>query len=270
MNVTYLDESTLDLIKPRKQDGNKGDFGTLTSLCGSVNMTGAAALSSLGALRSGLGLLRFAGDEETVKRMQQIIFEPVFIPVEKIWEYPCNAFLCGCGIGRGYNGILPEILDDCKVTAVFDADCINFLAKNIDILERAKYNKILTPHPGEMARLCRTTVESIQADRIGSAKSFAEQYGCTLVLKGHQTVIAHADGSVFVNTSGSNALSTGGSGDVLAGVIASLSAQGYSPKDATAIGVYVHGLAAERLAEKYGNSGVLPSDLPCVIGSILG
>ena len=270
MNVTYLNENVLKLIKPRKQDGNKGDFGSLTTLCGSVNMTGAAALSTLGALRSGLGLLRFAGNEETVKRMQQIIFEPVFIPLEKIWEYPCDAFLCGCGIGRDYDRFLPQVLDNCKVTAVLDADCINFLAKNIDILERAKYKKILTPHPGEMARLCSTTVENIQADRIGHAKAFAKKYECTLVLKGYQTVIAHPDGSVFVNTSGSDALSTGGSGDVHAGVIASLTAQGYSEKEATAIGVYVHGLAAERLSEKYGKSGVIPSDLPCVIGSILG
>ncbi len=268
--MTFTDKNTLKLIKPRKTDGNKRDFGCLTTLCGSVNMTGAAALSSLGALRSGLGLLRFAGDEETVRRMQQIIYEPVFIPVDTIWDYPCTAFLCGCGIGRSYDEILPQIIENCRVPAVFDADCINFLAKNIDVLERANFKKILTPHPGEMSRLLNTTVEEIQKNRISVAKTFAEKYNCTLVLKGHKTVIADEKGNVFVNTSGCNALATGGSGDVLAGVIASLAAQGYGTTDAAVLGVYIHGLAAERLAEKYGTSGVLPSDLPCEIGSILG
>lgn len=233
-------------------------------------MTGAAALSSLAALRSGLGLLRFAGDTETVRRMQQIIFEPVFISTEHIWNYPCTAFLCGCGIGRSYDDILPNILENCRVTAVLDADCINFLAENIDILERAKYTKILTPHPGEMARLCHTSVEAIQADRLGIAKEFAQKYNCVLVLKGFNTVIATPQGRLYVNTSGSDALATGGSGDVLAGVIASLTAQGYTAEDAAVLGAYVHGFAAERLSEKYGKSGVLPSDLPCEIGSILG
>ncbi len=121
-----------------------------------------------------------------------------------------------------------------------------------------------------MARLCNTTVEEIQSDRINIAKDFAQKYNCTLVLKGQNTVIADENGNVVINTSGSNALATGGSGDVLAGVIASLVAQGYETTDAAVLGVYVHGLAAENLSEKYGKSGVLPSDLPCEIGSILG
>ena len=160
------------------------------------------------------------------------------------------------------NHIIEKIIKKADCPIVIDADGINALCRRINIIREAKKEIILTPHPGEMARLCSTTVENIQADRIGHAKAFAEKYECTLVLKGYQTVIAHPDGSVFVNTSGSDALSTGGSGDVLAGVIASLTAQGYSEKEATAIGVYVHGLAAERLSEKYGKSGVIPSDLP--------
>ncbi len=109
LDLRYTDENTLKLIKPRKPHGNKENFGCLTTLCGSTHMTGAAALSSIAALRSGLGLLRFAGDEETIKRMQRIIFEPVFISAKDIWNYPCTAFLCGCGIGRGYHDILPNI-----------------------------------------------------------------------------------------------------------------------------------------------------------------
>ena len=270
MDITYTDEKVLKLIKPRKANGSKGDFGCLTTLCGSVNMTGAAALCSMAALRSGLGLLRFAGDDETVKRMQQIIFEPVFISANNIWDYPCTAFLCGCGIGRGYDEILSKTLEKCQVPAVLDADCINFLAKNINVLERVRCEKILTPHPGEMARLCNTTVEEIQSNRIEIAAEFAKKHNCILILKGMNTVIADQNGRVIVNTSGNDSLSTGGSGDVLAGVIASLTAQGYLPLDAAVLGVYIHGLAAERLSERLGKSGVIPSDLPCEIGKILG
>lgn len=270
MDIRYTDESVLNLIKERKPDGNKGDFGCLTTLCGSINMTGAAALCSLAALRCGLGLLRFAGDEKTVERMQRIIFEPVFISARRIWDYPATAFLCGCGIGRGYDEILGSVLEGCTVPAVLDADCINYLAENIDVLERIQCKKILTPHPGEMARLCKTSVADIQANRVDAATEFAKKHGCVLVLKGMNTVIADENGNAFINTSGNNALATGGSGDVLAGVIASLTAQGYSPTDAAVLGVYIHGLAAERLSKRLGKCGVLPSDLPCEIGSILG
>lgn len=270
MDIEYTGNHTLKLIKPRKEDSSKGDFGCLTTLCGCENMTGAAALSAYGALRCGLGLLRFAGNEETIKRMQQIIFEPVFLPVERIWEQKCTAFLCGCGIGRDYDSILPKILETCNVPCVLDADCINFLAENINVLERINCPKLLTPHPGEMARLCKTSAKEIQTNRIKIASDFAEKYGCILVLKGKNTVIACPDGRVCLNTSGSSALATGGSGDVLAGVIASLIAQGYDMFDAAILGVYIHGLAADRLETSLGKSGVLPSDLPKEIGRIMG
>lgn len=270
MNMEYTDKNTLNLIKPRKEDGSKGDFGTLVTLCGCETMTGAAALSSYAALRSGLGLLRFSGNEETIKRMQTIIYEPVFTPINSIFDNKYTAFLCGCGIGRTYDDILSNVLLNCRMPAVLDADCINFIAENIDILNNMNCEKILTPHPGEMARLCKTDIAHIQNNRIETAIDFAKQYNCTLILKGKNTVIAHKDGKCVINTSGSDALSTGGSGDVLAGVIASLIAQGYNTFDASVLGVYVHGLAADNLAKTYGKSGVLPSDLPKEIGHILG
>jgi NAD(P)H-hydrate epimerase len=260
----------LGLIRPRKEDSSKGDFGTLLTLCGSENMTGAAYLSATAALRSGVGLLRFCGNEETLAKMQKILYEPVFLPLCDIQSANRTAFLCGCGIGRCYDGILEDTLVNNDAVAVIDADCINFLAMHIDVLERMKCPKILTPHPGEMARLCGTTVENIQSARERFASDFARKYDCILVLKGHETVIADPSGSVAVNTSGSSALAKGGSGDVLAGVIASLAAQGYPPIEAATLAVYIHGAAADRLAEEYGKSGVLPSDLPKEIGRILG
>lgn len=270
MGRYLLGDETLNLIRPRKEDSSKGDFGTLLTLCGSENMTGAAYLSVMAALRSGVGLLRFCGNGETLEKMQRILFEPTFLPITEIDSVSRTAFLCGCGIGRNYDGLLAEILENCKTPCVIDADCINYLSLHIDVLGRMNCQRILTPHPGEMARLCKKSIDEIQASREEIASEFAESHGCILVLKGKNTVIADTGGNVFINQSGSSALAKGGSGDVLAGVIASLLAQGYQALDAARIGVYVHGLAADRLAVNYGKSGVIPSDLPKEIGRILG
>ena len=270
MGRKLLENNTLSLIRPRKEDSSKGDFGTLLTLCGSENMTGAAYLSVTAALRSGVGLVRFCGDEKTVDKMQRMLYEPTFLHLDEIEGTKYNAFLCGCGIGRAYDDRLKGILENCKADCVLDADCINFLAVHIDVLKNIKCRAILTPHPGEMARLCNTTIEAIQADREKIASEFARDNNCILVLKGKNTVVADTDGSIFVNQSGSSALAKGGSGDVLAGVIASLVAQGYPPIDAARLGVYVHGLAGDNLALLYGKSGVIPSDLPKEIGRLLG
>jgi NAD(P)H-hydrate epimerase len=270
MERGLLDEKTLNLIKPRKENSSKGDFGTLLTLCGSKNMTGAAYFAVMGALRSGVGLLRFCGDDETLDKAQQILFEPTFLTLDGIKSTSCTAFLCGCGIGRTYDGYLEQILTDCNVPCVLDADCINFLSQHIDVLGKMKCQKILTPHPGEMARLCKTSIDEIQASREEITMNFARENNCILVLKGKNTVVADPNGDVFINQSGSSALAKGGSGDVLAGVIASLLAQGYCGIDAAKLGVYSHGLAADNLAKSYGKSGVIPSDLPKEIGRILG
>jgi len=270
MHIEYTGAEILKLIKPRKENSSKGDFGSLTMLCGCETMTGAAVMSAYGALRSGLGLLHFSGNEETIKRIQTILFEPVYLPVENIWEKKHTAFLCGCGIGRTYDDILTRILEQCSVPAILDADCINFLSRNINVLGRMKCEKILTPHPAEMSRLCGKPIDEIQASRTETARDFARAHNCILLLKGQNTVIAAPDGRISINTSGSSALAKGGSGDVLAGVIASLAAQGYEPYDAARLGAYVHGLAAENLSVKLGKSGVLPSDLPMEIGRLLG
>lgn len=270
MEKYFTSKDTLKLIRPRKENSHKGDFGTLTMLCGSENMTGAAVLSATAALRSGLGLLRFCGNSETIKRIQRILYEPIFQRAENIWDSYCTAFLCGCGIGRIYDDVLPEILENCRVKAVLDADCINFLSTHMDILGRMKCEKLLTPHPAEMSRLTKRSVEDIQSAREETALDFAKEYNCVLVLKGHNTVIADPKGRLCINTSGSSALAKGGSGDVLAGVIASLAAQGYELFEAAELGVYLHGLAADILSEELGKSGVLPSDLPKTIGSLLG
>lgn len=266
----YITNEILKSIRPRKENSSKGDFGTLLMLCGSECMTGAAVLSTMGALRSGVGLIRFCGNKETLDKIQRMVLEPVFLPISDIGKAKKTAFLCGCGIGRVYDKHLTDILEACDTISVLDADCINFLSLHKDVLGRMKCEKILTPHPAEMSRLTGKTVEEIQSSREETAIDFAKTHNCYLVLKGHNTVIASPTGSVFINTSGSSALAKGGSGDVLAGVIASLAAQGYDAETACKLGVYIHGLAADRLSHRYGKSGVLPSDLPKEIGAILG
>lgn len=266
----FTSEKTLALIKPRKEDSNKYDFGCLTMLCGSPLMTGAAILSATGALRSGIGLLRVSGNSETLCKLQSVLAEPVFLPLERIFEPKYSAFLCGCGIGRTYDNILSDILESCMFPAILDADCINFLAAHRDVLGRMKCKKLITPHAAEMARLCGKTVDEVQASRSETALAVAKEYNCITVLKGHETIIASPEGRLCINTSGSSALAKGGSGDVLAGVISGLAAQGYDLFDAAMLGVYLHGLAADRLARRLGKSGVLPSDLPKEIGFLLG
>ncbi len=267
----YIDESYIaKSVRPRKRDSNKGDFGTLALLCGSPLMTGAARLAAAGALRSGVGLLKMFGSSAMIDKLQAFLCEPVFAGIDGFDLTGCTAFLCGCGIGRYYDGILPDVISSCRVKTVFDADCINFIAANIDILKRAECPVTLTPHPGEMARLTGKSVSEIQSDRIGTAARFASEHGCVTVLKGSGTVVASPDGRIMVNTTGSSALAKGGSGDVLAGVIASLNAQGYGQFEAACIGVYLHGRAGDILSRELGESGVLPSDLPAKIGFLLG
>lgn len=272
-NKFYTSSHTLSLIKNRPDDSHKGLFGTLISLCGSRNMTGAAYLSSMGALRSGVGLLKLAADDYVQTVLKSCLFESVYIKPQEITERSATAYLIGCGIGREYDTFLSTLLPSLNNKTVIDADGINYLASNINILKnmnQPRCKKILTPHQAEMGRLIGKDTAYVKSDREGIASDFANRYDCVLVLKGKNTVIAFPDGSVIVNTSGNSGLAKGGSGDVLAGVIASLCAQGYSCEDAAVLGVYLHGLAADNLVKKYGKHGLLPRDLPYEIGALLG
>ena len=153
---------------------------------------------------------------------------------------------------------------------IIDADGINYLASHINVLMEMQGDIILTPHPGEMARLIGADTEYVNSNRIECARAFAMEYCCVVVLKGANTVIASPNGDIFVNTTGNSALAKGGSGDVLAGVIASLAAQGVTPLKAACIGAYVHGRAADEMVSELGVRGLLPHDLPAQIGRLLG
>lgn len=267
---TEIGADVLQRLLPRAEDSHKGSFGTLCMLCGCEDMPGAAFLAANGALRSGVGLLKIACDGALRSVLQAKLAEPVWSTPSSLPDTRATAFLCGCGLGRTLDALLKTLLPDVRVPAVYDADCINFFAMHKDVMSRLVGEFVLTPHAVEFSRLTGASVPQNEAERVSRAHAFAKEHGCVVVLKGHRTVVASPDGRTAVNTSGCHALAKGGSGDVLAGVIASLLAQGHTAFDAACIGVYAHGLAGEQLASRFGARGVLPSDLPMEIGRILG
>lgn len=261
------DGRVMSCVKKRKQNTNKGSFGTLQVVCGTKKMTGAAVLCCNGALRSGVGLVYCASDKKTRRIVQSHIPEPVFVKRKKKVK-KADAFVVGCGLGKKGKTVKKYLKR--KRPCVIDADALNYLAKHTNKLKKLRPDCVLTPHPAEMARLCGVSVGKIESDRFGYARNFAMKYNTTLLLKGNRTLIADPQGNVYVNLSGNSALAKGGSGDVLSGVIGSLLAQGYDALTAARLGAYIHGKAAEILTEN-GNSEaeILPSDLPRVMGNLI-
>jgi NAD(P)H-hydrate epimerase len=258
------------LILQREKNSHKGSFGRVLIIAGSKNYPGAAALSTLGALRSGAGLTELMTSEEVINKIFPLIPEAIINtykknPSKKALKEAlkrASAVVFGSGMGntkRTYK-LLKFLITKYSGTLIIDADGINALSKNIDILYKKKCNIILTPHPGEMARLGRTTTENIAVSREGIASVFAKNYNVTVVLKGNGTVVAGESG-VFVNTTGSPAMAKGGSGDVLSGMIGSLKAAGATIENAAKLGVFIHGLAGDLAAAVRGEHATLPRDI---------
>jgi NAD(P)H-hydrate epimerase len=168
----------------------------------------------------------------------------------------------GLGTGEEAGALVRRFLKETPLPAVVDADGLNALAGHLDVLARRRGRAtVLTPHPGEMARLAGLTVAEIQADRTGAARAFAVTHGVVLVLKGARTITALPDGRVRINASGHAGMASGGMGDVLTGLVGGLLAQGMDPGAAATLGVYLHGLAGDRLRPHYGDAGLLATDL---------
>lgn len=168
----------------------------------------------------------------------------------------------GLGLAEETRALARRLVQSCPLPLVLDADGLNAVAERPGILlERAGAAVVLTPHPGEMARLAGKTVAEVEADRLGIARDFARRHNVVLVLKGARTVTALADGRVWINASGNPGLASGGMGDVLTGLIGGLLAQGLAPADAAVLGTYLHGRAADRLAERLGDAGLIATDL---------
>lgn len=276
---TIIDQQMVGAcFPPRPLDSHKGTFGHLLTLCGCYGMTGAAVLAVKAAQRCGVGLVTAALPHSIYPIASMQLPEAVFLPLPENAEgrvslaarqslreklASSTALLIGCGLGTGeeVRGVVADLLKAAVCPIVLDADGINCAAGHIDIGKTVQAPLVLTPHPGEMARLMGCPVSRVQEDRIQTAKSFAERTGAVVVLKGHKTVIAAPGRSVMVNMTGNPGMATAGSGDVLAGMIASFMAQGMEPYHAAMCGVYLHGMAGDRAAARLSQHAMLPTDM---------
>ncbi len=273
-------------IKRRSADSDKTTIGSLLSICGSYGMAGAAIMSSKAALRCGIGLLKLCIPRSVYPIIAVTVPEAVFYPVEDIaidgFDFEskskyCGAALIGCGlsINSETRALVKNVIATSDIPLVLDADALNIISENPDILKRSKSEITLTPHDREFARLYGKRLDEIKADRDELALGFAKEYNVNIVLKGHRTVIASPNGDLLCNdTLGNAGMATGGSGDVLAGIIASFIAQGFEPFKSACSGVYVHALAGDLAKERLGEISMLPTDiiemLPDALISILG
>jgi len=279
-NMELNHEQVLSALPDRDENAHKGDFGKILLLCGSEGFTGAAALAAMGALRCGAGLV-YLGVPRSIYAIEAVkLTEPIVFPLpEQDGKLSrdalpgilgmldsMDAVLIGPGLGQseGTRSVIRAVLEEAKCPVVLDADGINGICRHRDILRERHYPTILTPHAGEFQRLGG----EIGGDRLTSAQRFAREYGCILLLKGHHTVITDGTES-YVNQTGNPGMAVGGSGDVLAGMIAGLLGQGLSPLNAAACGAWLHGAAGDLCAEKMGQYGMLPTDMLEVLGRLL-
>lgn len=265
-------ELVLSLLPDRNPWGHKGDFGKLLLLCGSRGYTGAAFFAAMGALRSGAGLV-FLGVPESIYGIEAVkLNEPVIFPLpdvdgrlsaaavpEILSRLPrMDAVLVGPGLGQsdGTLAVVRAVLEKAECPVVVDADGINVLRAHRDLLRGRKSPTILTPHDGEFARLGGV----IGGDRMAAAAALADDLGCVVLLKGHETCVT--DGvNGYINPTGNSGMAVGGSGDVLAGVITALLGAGLPPLEAAACGAWLHGAAGDRCAAELGQYGMLPTDM---------
>ncbi len=282
------DDINIDLITPdwaaktlpkRPLNSNKGTFGRVLINAGSINYIGAAYLACSGAMRVGTGLVTLATATSLAPIVASKFAEATYLPLPEskpgtlsvegadIIHKGCgqyNVLLIGCGLGQ--NPATIEFLSSLLLKKdlpplIIDADGLNIVGRLPEWWRKIPDNTILTPHPGEMARLSGLTIDKVQADRVGVACKFAKKWQKTVVLKGAFTVIASANGKCRVSPFANPGLASAGTGDVLAGTIAGLKAQGLNSFDAAALGVYLHGASGDKIRDEIGDTGMIASDL---------
>lgn len=253
------------LIKKRDRDIHKGDCGKILIYAGSKGMAGAAVLCARAALRTGAGLVRVSVPEELFPILQIGIPEATCLSRERLLEdlMQYTAIVIGPGLGvDAKDGVLiKKILRATDKPVVLDADGLNLLKGELDVMKEARAQLILTPHPGEAARLLERKTAEINGDRLISAMELASRTGSITVLKGAGSVVATPEGKTYINTTGNPGMATGGSGDVLSGIIAALAGQGLDRESAAAAGVYLHGLAGDLAADQMGEYGLIATDI---------
>lgn len=276
----FLDADTMrPMLHRRDRLAHKGHFGHCLIIAGSTGKTGAAALSANSAVRAGSGLVTLAAAESIhsileIKTTEVMTFplpesgsgyltNSAFPAIEKLLACK-DAVAIGPGLDRrpGTYALVQNLVETVTLPLVIDADGLNALAEDMNVLKRKKSMQVvLTPHPGEMSRMLGTSIPDVEAIRISVAQEFARNYGVFLVLKGARTIIASPAGIAAINGSGNPGMATGGMGDVLTGIIISLLGQGYDAWDACRLGVFLHGFAADMVAEEKGEIGINASDV---------
>lgn len=266
------------LLPERPEDAHKGTFGHVFVVGGARGLTGAVKLAGLAAARSGSGLVtvgvpRPLGDAFAVSLVEVMSYmlkstESETLSADAVddalvFAESKDAVVLGPGLSRHPEALafVQEFVPRCPAPLVIDADGLNALCGRLDVLERAQAPIVLTPHPGEMARLVDSTVAAVQKDRETVAAEFAQRHGCVVVLKGKGTVVTEGPDQVYINTTGNSGMATGGTGDVLSGIVGSLLGQGLSAREAAMLGVYTHGLAGDLAAERHTARAMLAGDV---------
>lgn len=274
------------LFRPRAPETHKGTYGHLLVVAGSPGKTGAAALASNAAVSCGTGLVTLAVPASLNPVMEPQVTEPMTVPLPEeepgylsdralkavkdvMEEKQCIALGPGIGTQPQTRAFVKALILDSHLPMVLDADGLNCIADDTDILKKKRCSMILTPHPGEMARLCGVTTAAIQSDRIAHARSFARTFNVILVLKGSKSLVALPDGTIRICPTGNPGMAAGGMGDVLTGFIAGFAAQGFQPEDAAAAGVYLHGRCGDFLAGTAGPVGFTASAMIPVMPRII-
>ncbi|MBI4598073.1 MAG: NAD(P)H-hydrate dehydratase [Candidatus Omnitrophica bacterium] len=266
------------LLPSRAPQTHKGDAGHVLMIAGAVGYSGAAALCTMGALRVGAGLVTLglpkSLHDPMVEKLTEAMLSPLpetskgslslqaYAPILDLIE---QRDVVAIGPGLSQHEETKELARRLAVKIVkplvVDADGLNAMAEDVDLLKKRLLPMIMTPHPGEMGRLAKLSAHDVQQDRERIAQEFAKKYRVVVVLKGHDTVIANFDGTSVINETGNPGMASGGIGDVLTGMIAGLLAQKLEPFDAARLGVYLHGLAGDLAAKDRGEIGLLASDL---------
>jgi NAD(P)H-hydrate epimerase len=270
-------EQVRSLVEPRAADSHKGDFGRVTIIAGSRGKTGAAHLAAMGALKSGAGLITVATPASCLPTVAALAAEYMTealadtknggvaaAAIDTVLELRHDVIACGPGLGRdaAVASFVRSLIERSTVPLVLDADALTVLADDPSVLVgREERDVIITPHPGEMAKLVGSSVEEVQANRIDVAADFAAARRLYVVLKGHRTIIATPDGHVFINPTGNPGMATGGTGDLLTGMVAAWLAQLLDAEAACRLAVFLHGFAGDLAERSVGQVAMTATDL---------
>lgn len=275
-NVYILNDNEYrKLIPIRRLYGHKGDYGRALIIAGSRGFTGAAYISAECTIRGGAGLVTLACKKDIQNILSEKLIEAMTISCDDhgfdsiLAKSDSIAFGPGFGTGEYETGILKDVINNSSCPLIIDADGITILSKNIDMLEELRGRTIITPHPGEMARLLGVTVRDVESDRINIASQFAKKYGIIVLLKGYNTIISDGQ-NTYINPTGNSKMASGGMGDALTGIINAFVSQKVNILDAALIGAYIHGYIADKISSEVYilNARDIINEMPKIINDI--